>query len=89
METGEAFCEGPALPRPCHPGILGRRGRGETTGWLRASQYLAIEEFTVLTQIQNWTHPDRALSDLARRFLERKRFAMVEAPSWPIRSPGM
>ena len=46
-------------------------------------QYLAIEEFTVLSQIQNWTaHPDKALSDLARRFLERKRFAMVETPSF-------
>ncbi len=44
-------------------------------------QYLAIEEFTVLSQIQAWTqHPDKALSDLARRFLERRRLAMVEAP---------
>ncbi len=44
-------------------------------------QYLAIEEFTVLQQIQNWTaHDDQPLSDLARRFLERKRFAMVESP---------
>ncbi len=44
-------------------------------------QYLAIEEFTVLSQIQTWTeHPDPSLSDLARRFLDRKRFAMVEAP---------
>jgi HD superfamily phosphohydrolase len=43
-------------------------------------QYLAIEEFTVLQQIQNWTgHPDKALSDLARRFLNRDRFAMIEA----------
>ena len=46
-------------------------------------QYLAIEEFTVLTQIQNWTtHPDKALGDLARRFLNRKRFAMIEAPEF-------
>lgn len=46
-------------------------------------QYLAIEEFTVLLQIQIWTsHADRSLSDLARRFLERKRFAMVEPPSF-------
>jgi hypothetical protein len=44
-------------------------------------QYLAIEEFTVLQQIQNWTaHPDKALSDLARRFLARERFAMIEPP---------
>ena len=46
-------------------------------------QYLAIEEFTVLSQVQSWTmHPDKALGDLARRFLERERFAMVEAPSF-------
>src|SRR5262249_53328344 len=46
-------------------------------------QYLAIEEFTVLTQIQNWTtNRDRALSDLARRFLGRDRFAMIEAPNF-------
>ena len=51
-------------------------------------QYLAIEEFTVLSQIQAWTaHRDKALSDLARRFLERKRFAMVEAPSSRTPSP--
>ena len=46
-------------------------------------QYLAIEEFTVLQQIQNWTgHRDKALSDLARRFLNRERFAMIEAPDF-------
>ncbi|QEH35276.1 HD domain protein [Aquisphaera giovannonii] len=46
-------------------------------------QYLAMEEFTVLQQIQNWTgHPDRSLGDLARRFLGRQRFAMVEAPDF-------
>jgi HD superfamily phosphohydrolase len=46
-------------------------------------QYLAIEEFTVLTQIQNWTtHPDKSLGDLARRFLNRKRFAMIESPEF-------
>jgi HD superfamily phosphohydrolase len=44
-------------------------------------QYLAIEEFTVLQQIQNWTsHSDKTLSDLARRFLERERLAMVDPP---------
>jgi hypothetical protein len=44
-------------------------------------QYLAIEEFTVLSQIQAWTgHPDPAISDLARRFMDRKGFAMIEAP---------
>lgn len=42
-------------------------------------QYLRIEEFTVLQQIQNWTsHPDKSLSDIARRFLARKRFSMIE-----------
>ncbi len=47
------------------------------------NQYLAIEEFTVLQQIQNWTgHRDKALSDLARRFLNRERFAMIEAPDF-------
>ena len=57
-----------------------RRGRFRKAKAQR-SQYLAIEEFTVLSQIQNWTaHQDKALSDLARRFMERKRFAMVEAP---------
>jgi HD superfamily phosphohydrolase len=44
-------------------------------------QYLALEEFVVLSQIQAWTgHSDRALSDLARRFLDRNRFGAVEAP---------
>lgn len=44
-------------------------------------QYLAIEEFTVLSQIQLWSdHRDRALSDLAGRFLRRRRFKMIEAP---------
>ncbi|WP_422924271.1 HD domain-containing protein [Singulisphaera sp. PoT] len=46
-------------------------------------QYLAIEEYTVLSQIQAWTgHPDRALADLARRFLERDRLTMIEAPNF-------
>ena len=44
-------------------------------------QYLAIEEFTVLQQIQGWTqHSDRALSDLASRFLARHRFICIEPP---------
>ncbi|MCG8448470.1 MAG: HD domain-containing protein [Pirellulales bacterium] len=44
-------------------------------------QYIAIEEFTVLSQIQNWQdHSDKALSDLASRFLNRIRFKMIEAP---------
>ncbi len=45
-------------------------------------QYLAIEEFTVLEQIQRWrNHRDKALSDLAGRFLDRQRFAMIEPPA--------
>jgi hypothetical protein len=44
-------------------------------------QFLALEEFTVLSQIQIWTeHSDKSLSDLARRFLNRDRFASVDAP---------
>jgi HD superfamily phosphohydrolase len=44
-------------------------------------QYLAIEEFTVLSQIQAWAaHLDKALSDLARRFLARERFVAIETP---------
>jgi hypothetical protein len=44
-------------------------------------QYLAIEEFTVLQQIEQWrAHDDKSLSDLARRFLHRDQFAMIEAP---------
>lgn len=44
-------------------------------------QYLRIEEFTVLQQIQTWVdHGDKSLSDLARRFLARKRFSMIEPP---------
>jgi HD superfamily phosphohydrolase len=46
-------------------------------------EYLAVEEYTVLQQIQNWvSHRDRALRDLAGRFLGRKRLAMVEAPDF-------
>ncbi|MEX0885884.1 MAG: HD domain-containing protein [Phycisphaeraceae bacterium] len=44
-------------------------------------QYLRIEEFTVLEQIQRWQdHDEPVLSDLARRFLSRDRFAMIEGP---------
>jgi len=44
-------------------------------------QYLALEEFVVLSQIQAWTdHPDPALSDLAGRFLNRKGFVCIEGP---------
>ena len=46
-------------------------------------QFLALEEFTVLSQIQIWSdHDDKGLSELARRFLHRERFAAIEAPAW-------
>jgi hypothetical protein len=45
------------------------------------TQYLAIEEFTVLQQLQRWQdHEDKSLSDLARRMMNRCRFAMIEPP---------
>jgi HD superfamily phosphohydrolase len=48
-----------------------------------AAQYLMIEEFTVLQQIQNWTsYEDKALSDLARRFLCRHHLAMIDPPDF-------
>jgi hypothetical protein len=44
-------------------------------------QFLAIEESTVLHQIQQWkAHGNNVLSDLATRFMERNRFAMIEPP---------
>ncbi len=44
-------------------------------------QYLRIEEFTVLQQIQDWMdHPDKPLSYLAKCFLHRQRFVMVVPP---------
>lgn len=47
-----------------------------------SAQYLALEEFTVLSQIQQWTsHKGKALSDLARRFLFRQRLASIDAPA--------
>lgn len=50
-------------------------------GSLSITDYLRIEEFTVLEQIQRWAnHSDVALSDCARRFLKRDGFAMIEAP---------
>src|SRR5262249_4932999 len=48
------------------------------------NQYLAIEEFTVLYQIQQWmSSKDPPLADLARRFLARKRLAVVDPPVRP------
>lgn len=51
---------------------------------LSIEEYLAIEEFTVLAQMQAWrSHSDPILSDLAHRFLCRDGFAMVEPPAPP------
>lgn len=48
---------------------------------LATEDYLAVEEFTVLEQIQRWTsHKDKSLADCARRFLQRDGMAMVEPP---------
>lgn len=50
-------------------------------GALPVKDYLAIEEFTVLEQIQRWTgHDDKPLADCARRFLNRKGLVMVMPP---------
>lgn len=50
-------------------------------GTLHVKDYLALEEFTVLEQIQRWTeHPDKPLADCARRFLNRDGLAMVDPP---------
>ncbi len=51
---------------------------------LAVTDYLRLEEFTVLEQIQRWTdHDDRSLADCARRFLERDGLAMVKPPPPP------
>jgi HD superfamily phosphohydrolase len=53
---------------------------------LPVQDYLRVEEFTVLEQIQRWTgHSDRALADCARRFMYRDGLAMVEPP--PPKNP--
>ena len=50
-------------------------------GQLAVADYLRLEEFTVLEQIQRWTtHSDKSLADVARRFLDRDGCAMVEPP---------
>ncbi len=54
------------------------------TGKLAVRDYLRVEEFTVLEQIQRWTsHADKSLADCARRFLDRDGFAMIEPPPPP------
>ncbi len=48
------------------------------------AQYLKIEEFTVMQQIQQWTDDKNVeLNDLARRFLSRDRFVPVNPPVTP------
>jgi HD superfamily phosphohydrolase len=55
-------------------------------GKLAVADYLNVEEFTVLEQIQRWTtHSDKSLADCARRFLNRDGFAMIEPP--PPKNP--
>jgi HD superfamily phosphohydrolase len=50
-------------------------------GKLPVADYLAVEEFTVLEQIQRWAgHADKSLSDCARRFLYRDGLAKVDPP---------
>ena len=45
------------------------------------NQYLNIEEFTVLSQIQLWkNHSDHTLADLSSRFLNRECFKVVDPP---------
>ncbi|MBL7644854.1 MAG: HD domain-containing protein [Candidatus Hydrogenedentes bacterium] len=53
-------------------------------GTLPIEDYLRLEEFTVLEQIQRWKgHSDKSLADCATRFLDRDGFAMVEPPPPP------
>ena len=86
LELGAAVVAGwpGRRPGPGRRGILGGPGHEATGGaGPTVPQYLAIEEFTVLSQIQNWaSHPDRALGDLARRFLDRRGLAMIEGPDF-------
>ena len=44
-------------------------------------QYLALEDATLVYQFQVWTrHPDRVLSDLAKRLLSRQGLVAIEDP---------
>lgn len=53
-------------------------------GKLPVADYLQLEEFTMLEQIQRWTtHQDKSLADCARRFLDRDGFARVQPPPPP------
>ena len=50
-------------------------------GSLAVADYLDVEEYTVLDQIQRWTrHADKSLADCAKRFLRRDGLAMVQPP---------
>ena len=50
-------------------------------GKIDVADYLSVEEFTVLEQIQRWTsHDDPSLSDCARRFMQRDGLVMVQPP---------
>jgi len=45
------------------------------------TNYLRIEEFTVLHQIQKWAEcTDKFLSDLSRRFMNRKPLSLISLP---------
>lgn len=53
--------------------------------------YLAIDDAAVLFQVQSWAdHTDKALSDLARRFINRQGFAAIDPPEkcQPQLAPG-
>lgn len=53
-------------------------------GKIEVADYLSVEEFTVLEQIQRWTHhDDKPLADCAKRFLERKGLVQVKPPPPP------
>lgn len=44
-------------------------------------QYLALDDAAILYQLQVWSgHPDKVLSDLTGRFLNRKGFKVIDAP---------
>ena len=50
-------------------------------GKMPVMDYLAVEEFTVLEQIQRWTgHSDKGMADCQRRFLNRDGLAKVDPP---------
>ncbi len=53
---------------------------------ISVAEYLAVEEHSVLYQMQAWTSStDSVLKDLATRFLNRDGFAMIDPP--PVSDP--